>query len=61
MIIVILAIIIGFLLAERSSYSNEGTQAAQETATSTAPTEDLAKDADKATPGTKFSDGKGTR
>lgn len=58
-IIVILAIIIGFLLAERASSNDEGTHAAQETATSTAPTEDLAKDADKATPGTKFSDGKG--
>ncbi|OFN77480.1 disulfide bond formation protein DsbA [Corynebacterium sp. HMSC074E01] len=58
-IIVILAIIIGFLLAERTSSGKESTPAAQETTTSTAPTEDLAKDADKATPGTKFSDGKG--
>ena len=58
-IVVVLAIIIGFLLAERTSSSNESTSAAQETATSTATAEDLAKDAAKATPGTKFSDGKG--
>ncbi len=58
-LVVILAIIIGFLLAERNSSDDAGTQAAQETSTSAAPTEDLAKDADKATPGTKFSDGKG--
>lgn len=58
-IVVILAVIIGFLLAERTSSSDESTPAAQETATSTATAEDLAKDAAKATPGTKFSDGKG--
>lgn len=58
-IVVILAVIIGFLLAERTSSGDESTPAAQETATSTATTEDLAKDAAKATPGTKFSDGKG--
>ena len=58
-IVVVLAIIIGFLLAERTSSSNESTSAAQKTATSAAPAEDLAKDADKATPGTKFSDGTG--
>lgn len=58
-IVVILAVIIGFLLAERTSSGDESTPAAQETATSTATAEDLAKDAAKATPGTKFSDGKG--
>ncbi|MFK3620691.1 DsbA family protein [Corynebacterium hesseae] len=58
-IVVILAVIIGFLLAERNSSGKESTPAAKETATSTATAEDLAKDAAKATPGTKFSDGKG--
>lgn len=58
-IVVILAVIIGFLLAERTSSGDESAPAAQETATSTATAEDLAKDAAKATPGTKFSDGKG--
>ncbi|OFP65358.1 disulfide bond formation protein DsbA [Corynebacterium sp. HMSC074C01] len=58
-IVVILAVIIGFLLAERTSSGSESTPAAQETTTSTATAEDLAKDAAKATPGTKFSDGKG--
>lgn len=58
-IVVILAVIIGFLLAERTSSGDESTPAAQETATNTATAEDLAKDAAKATPGTKFSDGKG--
>lgn len=58
-IVIILAVIIGFLLAERTSSGDESTPAAQETATSTATAEDLAKDAAKATPGTKFSDGKG--
>lgn len=58
-LVVILAIIIGVLLAERNSSGDQGTQAAKETATSAAPSQDLAKDAAKATPGTKFSDGKG--
>ena len=62
-LVVILAVTIGFLLADRASSNTEGNAAAGE-ASSTAtqsPTasQDLAKDADKATPGTKFSDGTG--
>ena len=62
-LVVILAITIGFLLADRTSSNAEGNAATGEasSAATQSPTasQDLAKDADKATPGTKFSDGTG--
>ena len=61
-VILLLVVVIGFLLGERNAGKDNAAQGAEQVQTSAAPTdsnEDLAADASKATPGTKFSDGMG--
>ena len=61
-VILILVVVVGFLLGERNSDTDDAAQGPEQTQSATAPADsekDYAADADKATPGTKFSDGTG--
>lgn len=61
-VILLLVVVIGFLLGERNTGKDNAAPGAEQVQTSAAPADsskDMAADASKATPGTKFSDGKG--
>ena len=61
-VILILVVVVGFLLGERNSDTDDAAQGPEQAQSATAPADsekDYAADADKATPGTKFSDGTG--